>query len=563
MEAGRASRSSIDRLRYRRVRRFFLSVMLRALWWDLILNRPLLRRLRPPALPRWQMIARRFRELALEMGGVLIKLGQFLSSRVDLLPEEITDELAGLQDKVPAAPTEAIIEQVEEALGKPLDQLFEWFDPQPLGAASLAQVHAARIAGGDEVVVKVLRPGIEVLVETDLAAVGLALGWLKRFKRVRAWANLDWIEDELSTVTRRELDLVTEGKSAERFARDFADDDQVIVPEVFWDYTATQVLTLENVAFIKVNDIAALDQAGISRRQVAKVLYGVYMRQLFVSHFVHADPHPGNIFVKAMPLVEGQTEEPESRPFALAFVDFGMMTEIPERLRRGLREFAIGLGTRDARRIVSSYVTAGTVLPGADLERLIAAHEAMFEHFWGVRLADLRDVALTEAQSLLGEFRYILFQAPIQLQADMLFASRAVGLLAGLATSLDQQFDPWQETVPYAEQFAREERIRRWREWIEELGNLAERLLQVPAQLDRLLDMTGVERPGTGPGTGEEGLQRAARSVDLLAWMTAAGALLISGSVLTATGTNSWYGEWLLGGAGVTALVAWLRQLRG
>jgi predicted unusual protein kinase regulating ubiquinone biosynthesis (AarF/ABC1/UbiB family) len=415
------------------------------------------------------------------------------------------------------------------------------------------------------------------LVETDLAAFGQALRWLKMIKRVRSWVNLDWVEQELVTVTRRELDLVAEGKSAERFARDFAGNRQVIIPEVYWSHTATQVLTLENVGFIKINDHEGLAAAGIDRSQVARVLYGVYMRQLFISHFVHADPHPGNIFVKPLPRTPTEDDdhdrdhdrdsaesERSRQPFALAFVDFGMTTEIPERLRRGLREFAIGLGTRDVRRIVGSYVTAGTVLPGADLEKLIEVHEAVFDRFWGVRLSELRDVALNEAQNMLGEIRYLLFQSPIQLQADMLFASRAVGLLAGLATSLDQQFDPWQETVPYAERFAREERLRRWREWVDDIGSLVERLLRMPAQLDRLLDqMEQSELPARGLRSGREddGLDRVARAVDLLTWMVAAGALLITGTLVAARDSGE-TGTWLVAGAAVTALLGLLRHQR-
>ena len=145
-----------------------------------------------------------------------------------------------------------------------------------------------------------------------------------------------------------------------------------------------------------------------------------------------------------------------------------MMTEIPERLRQAMREFAIGLGTRNARRIVQSYVTAGSLLPHADVERLVEAHQALLDRFWGVRLGEMHELAMNEAHGFAVEFRDLIFSAPIQLQADMLFSLRAVGLLAGLSTSLDPEFDPWIETVPYAERFAREERLGKWRERLEE-----------------------------------------------------------------------------------------------
>src|SRR5215217_571587 len=171
--------SGIDFRRYRKVRRFVTRTFVQIVWWDVVLNVPGLRRFRRPPLVRYQAIARRYRALAGEMGGVLIKLGQFLSTRVDILPMEITQELAGLQDEVPPERFADVVRQIEEDFGRPLSQVFSWVAPEPIGAASLAQVHPARLPTGEEVVVKVLRPGIDVLVQTDLAAVRLAARLLK------------------------------------------------------------------------------------------------------------------------------------------------------------------------------------------------------------------------------------------------------------------------------------------------------------------------------------------------------------------------------------------------
>ena len=198
----------MDMKRYRKVRWFFVTAFLHVIFWDIILNRPVLRWFRTPPLPRWGKISRRFRDLAVEMGGVLIKLGQFLSIRVDILPPKVTSELAGLQDTIPAEKFEDIKTQIEADFERPLAELFEWISPEPLGAASLGQTHVARLASDQtEVVVKVLRPGIDVLVETDLAAIALALKWLKYYKRVSSRVNLDWLSQEFSTVTRNELDF--------------------------------------------------------------------------------------------------------------------------------------------------------------------------------------------------------------------------------------------------------------------------------------------------------------------------------------------------------------------
>src|SRR4029453_13659784 len=202
------------------VTRTFLHV----LWWDVLFNAPGLRRLRRSPIQRYQVIARRYRSLATEMGGVLIKLGQFLSTRVDILPLEITRELSGLQDEVPPERFADIARQIEEDFGRPLSEIFPWIAPETIGAASLAQVHRARLPDGKEVVVKVLRPGIDVLVETDLAAARLATRLLKFSKTVRRRVDLNRLGVEITETTRAELDLEAEGHNAERFAENFAGD---------------------------------------------------------------------------------------------------------------------------------------------------------------------------------------------------------------------------------------------------------------------------------------------------------------------------------------------------
>lgn len=546
----------IDRRRYRRVTRFAFGVLLHALWWDVLLNRPPLRRLRLPAIDRWRRIACRYRTLASELGGVLIKLGQFLSSRVDVIPLEIARELAALQDEVSPTPFATIRARLDADLPAPVDTLFAALEEAPCGSASLAQVHRARTAAGEEVVVKVLRPGIEALVATDLAAFAAAIRWLRFSRRLRRRVDVDWIAREFRTVTLRELDLAAEGRSAERFAADFANEPRVLVPTIYWSLTAGGVLTMADVAAIKVSDRAAIVAAGIDPGEVAKALYGVYMRQLFGTHFVHADPHPGNLFVHPRRSDDGGAD------FAIAFVDFGMMTEIPERLRASLREFAIALGTRDARRLVESYVSAGTLLPEADIERLVEAHRAVLDRFWGIHLAELRDAAFDLGSPLALEYRDLLLEAPIQLQADMIFAMRAVGLLAGLCTQLDETFDPWRETVPYARRFAREDRGQ----WLEGLGSLVQSLLRLPAAVDRLVERAERGNLGVRTTPSREALHATGRltaAVDRLAWLVLAGGLAVAGAVVRAGSPGDPLATWLLAGALTAFALGLLARLRG
>jgi len=551
------------------VLRFLLGVLVHALWWDVLLARPVLRRLRTPPLPRWRGIARRYRELAVSLGGVLIKLGQFLSTRVDVLPEAIIQELAGLQDEVPAAPFSDVVAALEAEMGRSWQEVFAQLEETPVGAASLAQVHRARLPSGEAVVVKVLRPGIETLVETDLAALHRAIRWLALSRTIGRRVDVTWLEREFRTVTRRELDLVAEGHNIERFATDFSHDPGVVVPRVHWRQSGRRCLTLEDVGAIKVTDQHGMIAAGIDPGEVARRLYGVFMHQFFVSHFVHADPHPGNIFVRPLPVppvTDG--EEPraqESTPFVLAFVDFGMMTEIPERLRSALREFAIGLGTRDARRMVASYVQAGTLLEEADLERLVAAHEDLLERFWGIRIGRMRDVALSEARDLMRSYHDLLLSAPVQVQADMLFALRAVGLLAGLCTALDPEFDPWAATVPFAERFAGEAVRARIRERLEDLVSQLRRIFRVPDQLDALLARAdrstfGV-RASLDANAGRR-VDRLHRAVVRLTWTVAAAGLATTGALLRTAGATPWASTTLLAAA-VLALIGALMPHRG
>jgi predicted unusual protein kinase regulating ubiquinone biosynthesis (AarF/ABC1/UbiB family) len=546
------------------VRRFLLRTLIHAFWWDLVLNRPLLRWLRPDPMKRWQRIARHYRALAVEHGGVLIKLGQFLSARLDVIPAEIAAELAELQDEVPAAPYPAIVERIESCLGGSPDELFSGFDRTPVGAASLAQVHAACLADGRRVVVKVLRPDIEAVVETDLASFAFGTRWLKLWGRLRQRVDVDWLHREFAAVTRRELDLTAEGRSAERFARDMADESDVLVPAVVWELSGVSVLTMDNVTGLKIGDAAALANAGIDGASLARRLYQIYMRQFFVTHFIHADPHPGNLFVHPAVTPPATDNGPPDgdptspAPFKIAFVDFGMTTEVPERLRAALREFAIGLGTRDARRLVMSYVEAGTLLPGADIERLVAAHEAVLDRFWGVPLAELRDVALSEGQALAKEFSDLVFSAPVQLQADMVFSLRAVGLLAGLCSRLDPAFDPWQETIPFARRFARDAAPG----LLDGAGQLVRGLVALPTRIERALDRAErgqlTVQSTWSPATTRQ-IEALTRSIRRLGWLVASGALLISGTLVRVLAPGDPMSLWMLTAAGLCAAFALLR----
>jgi predicted unusual protein kinase regulating ubiquinone biosynthesis (AarF/ABC1/UbiB family) len=390
---------------------------------------------------------------------------------------------------------------------------------------------------GANVVVKVQRPRIERLVATDLAAIRLALGWLKWYRPIARRVDLDQLYAEFSATTRAELDFIAEGHNADRFAANFAADPGVYIADVFWEYTTRRVLTLENVASIKISDYPAIDAAGISHSQLARKLYDTYLEQIFVHHFMHADPHPGNLFVHPLPS-DPAAAAGSPTPFLLIFVDFGMVAVIPERLRSGLRDYVIAVGTRDAHLMVKAYQEAGVLLPGADVKRLEALHALLFSQLGGVPIGKLSDAAMEQAQIVMREYRDIIYEMPFQFPTDMLFAVRAVAILSGMATSLDPDFDPWAATLPFAQRMAGEEGVWDWRKWLDEAAELGRLAVRLPARMDRFLAQAErgelVTQFSLAPDTAKT-LRRIERSVDRLTWGVISAGLLIAGVVLRAS----------------------------
>jgi predicted unusual protein kinase regulating ubiquinone biosynthesis (AarF/ABC1/UbiB family) len=478
-----------DRRRYRRIVRYFSGAFAHLIWWEIILRGILGRRFVERSAPRrWQRLARRYRTLAVQLGGVLIKLGQFLSVRVDVLPAVVTTELAGLQDEVPPEPFVHIEQVVEAEFGQPMDQIFPWFVPQPEAAASLAQVHRARLLTGDEVIVKVQRLRIEEIVETDLRAIRTATRWLKRYRPIGRRVDLDRLYDEFSATTRKELDFVAEAENAERFALNFADDPGVRIPRVYTETSTRRVLIMENVASIKIADFEAIEAAGISRQEVASRLFDTYLKQVFVDDFVHADPHPGNLFVQPLPPILselGLVQPGQGRPFRLVFVDFGMVAAIPERIGPFLRDYLVAFVSRDAGRLVRAYQGAGVLLPGADLAQLEQITAELMDRYSGLTFRQAQERAMGEWHDLARQYRDVLYEMPFQFPADLLFVGRAIAILFGMATSLYPDFDPWQAIEPLAQEMATQEIRRDWRGWAGELEKVFRLSLSLPIQADR------------------------------------------------------------------------------
>jgi len=457
--------SSRLRARYRYIMGFFARTSASIIFWELVLPRLGLRGLtRRTQVRRYKRIAANFRAMAIRMGGVMIKVGQFLSARLDVLPIEFTEELAGLQDEVPPEDFDAIRKLAEAELGISLDAKFESFEPSPLAAASLGQVHRARLRVDApeaekfrDVVVKIQRPFIDQLIDVDFSALRRFGGWLEKYKPIRKRVDVRALIEDLSMTVHQEADYLAEGRNAETFQANFAERKQVHVPRVVWSSTTKRVLVLENVYAIKITDYAALTAAGIDRSQVAKVLLDTYLKQIVEDGFFHADPHPGNLFVT--PLANPSKDELNWR---LTFVDFGMVGNVPDSLRLGLQELIIGVGTRNASQVVKSFQTLGVLLPGADLKLLEAAEAKLFDRFWGMSMSELRNINHVEMRQFAMQFRELLYEMPFQLPHNLLLLGRTAAILSGMCTGLDPHFNLWDQVAPYAQKLIANEATSNW-----------------------------------------------------------------------------------------------------
>ena len=445
------------RARSRRILWFAARYLAQTWWFELFLPRIGLGRVAARGRSaRLRRIAEHFHSLAVDLGGLMIKVGQFMSSRLDVLPPEITTELEGLQDEVPPVAFPAIRALAESELGLPLDRAFSFVDPVPLAAASLGQVHRARLSATDaaetgltDVVVKIQRPGIGTIVDVDLAALRRVGGWLSHVHIVSDRVDMPALVEEFAITSLEEIDYLHEAANGERFAADFTGDPRVRVPETVWERTTRRVLTMQDVTAIKINDVAALRAAGIDPADVASEFAGVMFDQLFERGYFHADPHPGNIFIT--PTVGGD------RPWAITFVDFGMMGEVPPTLRKGLRRILIAAASRDGKGMVDGVRDIGVLLPSADTAELERAMTALFARFGGMGFAELQQVDPREFRAFATEFGDLVRTLPVQLPENFLLIVRALSLTSGMCSSLDPAFNIWDAVEPYSAKLIREE----------------------------------------------------------------------------------------------------------
>ncbi|XP_015880814.3 protein ACTIVITY OF BC1 COMPLEX KINASE 7, chloroplastic [Ziziphus jujuba] len=383
---------------------------------------------------RRQKTAAWLRERVLQLGPTFIKLGQLSSTRSDLFPREFVDELAKLQDRVPAFSPKKARGFIESELGAPVKVLYKEFEDQPIAAASLGQVHRAILHNGEKVVVKVQRPGLKKLFDIDLRNLKLIAEYFQRSETLGG-PTRDWIGiyEECATILYQEIDYINEGKNADRFRRDFRNIKWVRVPLVFWDYTATKVLTLEYVPGIKINRVEMLNDRGYSRSRIASHAIEAYLIQILKTGFFHADPHPGNLAI--------DVDE------ALIYYDFGMMGEIKSFTRERLLDLFYSVYEKDARKVMKSLIDLEALQPTGDMSSVRRSVQFFLDNL----LSQTPDQQQT--LSAIGEDLFAISQdQPFRFPSTFTFVIRAFSTLEGIGYILDPDFSFVKIAAPYAQE---------------------------------------------------------------------------------------------------------------
>ncbi len=372
------------------------------------------------------------RNTLLDLGPTFIKVGQLFSTRADIFPSEYVEELAKLQDKVPAFSYEQVEAIIEQELGKKIPQLYQSFEPIPLAAASLGQVHKAVLHSGEAVVVKVQRPGLKKLFEIDLQ---ILKGITRYFQNHPKWGRgRDWmgIYEECCRILWEEIDYLNEGRNADTFRRNFRTYDWVKVPRVYWRYTSSRVLTLEYVPGIKISQYEAIEAAGLDRKIIARQGAQAYLLQLLNDGFFHADPHPGNIAV--------------SPNGALIFYDFGMMGRIKTNVRDGLMDTLFGIASKNGDRVVQSLIDLGALAPVEDMGPVRRSVQFMLDNFMDKPFENQSVAAISD------DLYEIAYGQPFRFPATFTFVMRAFSTLEGVGKGLDPEFNFMEVAQPYAMQ---------------------------------------------------------------------------------------------------------------
>ena len=495
-----------------------------------------------------------FRETAVKLGVLMIKLGQFLSSRADLLPEQALYTLTSLQDEVPPAPFSHVVSVLEEELGKPIEQVFSVLERKAVAAASLGQVHKAVLAStGETVAVKIQRPNIEQLVRTDLSTLKFVIRLINRLIDTSGFIDLMAFYNEFKRTTYEEIDYITEASNAKRFKEMFKDDSTIFIPKAYEEYTSRRVLVLEWVDGIKINDYAALEAAGISRLEVANRTVRAYFHQFFESGFFHADPHPGNIFVKK--------GTPESGPI-VEFVDFGMVGSLTKGMKKALKALFLSMLTRDARGLTKALAQLGFIGEGANMAAIEHGIALMIEQYYSMTLGEM------DIGEMSHDIERLLYGQPFFIPSQFAYAGRAVSTLIGISSGLAPDFNFVAVATPYARKFMGLNAAgagQTLQDLLTELVAASRVLLTLPRSLERVINkidegqlevkaIVGVPHARSGRRGSRRDGNGSASAIGGISWI-AMFASSLGGGIILINNAHQLLPGWLfLGLAGLTGL---------
>jgi ubiquinone biosynthesis protein len=380
--------------------------------------------------------AARFRLALEELGPTFIKLGQLLSTRPDILPLDVITELDKLQDHVPPVTKEEVMSQIHSELGYPVEELFAYFSPTPLAAASISQVHRGTLHDGTEIVCKVRRPDIESVIETDLdIMLGLAYLIEKHLPGGEFYEPVSLVKEFRRTI-QREMDFSREAHTIDRFNNNFSADERIRIPQVYWDYTGKSVLTLEYLAGIKISHLQELREAGYDLKELAVNGADIFLEQVFVHGLFHGDPHPGNIHV-----LPGNV---------LCLFDFGMIGRLDEGTKLELTDILLAVINKDVDQIISNLLYSGDLLDEGNLGHLKRDLAEFIDDYYDLLLQDLK------VGRLLIDFINILSAYQIKFPSNLMLLARALIAMEGVGRQLNPSFNMIEQLKPFAQEVIRE-----------------------------------------------------------------------------------------------------------
>jgi ubiquinone biosynthesis protein len=460
----------------------------------------------------------RLRQALEDLGPIFVKFGQVLSTRRDLMPPDIADELAKLQDRVPPFPTEVAIEQIIRSLGEHPDRLFAEFEREPVASASIAQVHFAKLKDGTEVAVKVLRPGMKRSIEEDIALMKIAAEWVERLWADGRRLKPKEVVGEFDKYLHDELDLMREAANASQLRRNFLQSQLLIVPEMFWDYCSTSVIVMERMHGIPISRLDRLIEAGVDLKKLSSDGVEIFFTQVFRDGFFHADMHPGNILVSIDPATFG-------RYIAL---DFGIVGTLTDYDKDYLSQNFLAFFRRDYKRVAEAHIESGWAPKETRVDELEAAVRACCEPIFD---RPLRDISF-------GQVLLRLFQTSrrfnVEVQPQLVLLQKTLLNIEGLGRQLDPDLDLWKTAKPYLERWM-DEQIG-WRGMIGRFKEEATHYNKIIPEIPRLLH-TALTKQAEEPGHNAELLKELVaeqrRTNKLLGFIVFFGGGLAGGIILT------------------------------